>query len=72
MDLYRVPMDEAQAMQFKAVKYAFTRHYTLNRFYHTYCDRMGVAPDDLKTDDDLRKIPLIPAVENCMTESPST
>jgi long-chain-fatty-acid---luciferin-component ligase len=62
VDLLAVPREEAQAMRFKAVRYAFTRHYTLNRFYHTYCDRMGVAPDDLKTDDDLAKIPLIPDV----------
>lgn len=30
LDLLGTPMDEAQALQFKAIKYAFTRHYTLN------------------------------------------
>lgn len=62
VDLLGLPFDEAQTMQFKAVKYAFVRHYTLNKFYHIYCDRVGVAPDDLKTNDDLDKIPLIPDV----------
>jgi hypothetical protein len=59
-DLYRVPTDEARAMQFKAIKYAFTRHYTLNDFYHKYCEMRGVTPEDIKTHDDLEKIPLIP------------
>ncbi|MGZ7138800.1 MAG: hypothetical protein ACXVI7_11500, partial [Halobacteriota archaeon] len=61
-DLLRVPTDEAHAMQFKAIKYAFTRQYTLNDFYHRYCNKRGVAPDDLKSNDDLDKIPLIPDV----------
>jgi Acyl-protein synthetase, LuxE len=61
-DLLRVPTDEAQAMQFKAIKYAFTRHYTLSDFYRRYCDKRGVTPDDLKINDDLDKIPLIPDV----------
>ena len=60
IDLYRVPIDEAQAMQLKAITYAFTRHYTLNDFYHKYCDMRGVTPDDIRTNDDLEKIPLIP------------
>ena len=59
-DIYRVPADEARAMQLKAIKYAFTRHYTLNDFYHKYCEMRGVTPDDIRTSDDLAKIPLIP------------
>ena len=59
IDLLRVPVDEAQEMQLKAIKYAFTRHYTYNQFYHEYCKIRGVSPDDLKTSDDFDKIPLI-------------
>ena len=47
-------------MQLKAITYAFTRHYTLNDFYRKYCDMRGVTPDDVRTYDDLEKIPLIP------------
>jgi len=54
-----MPVDEAQEMQLKAIKYAFTRHYTYNQFYHEYCKMRGVSPDDLKTSDDFDKIPLI-------------
>jgi hypothetical protein len=59
-DLYRVPPAEAHAMQLKAIKYAFTRHYDNNGFYHEYCTTRGVSPGDIKTVDDLFKIPLIP------------
>jgi len=59
-DLYQVPPAEAQAMQLKAIKYAFTRHYDNNGFYHEYCTTRGVSPGDIKTVDDLFKIPLIP------------
>ena len=62
VDVLRVPLDEAQALQFKAIKYAFTRQYTLNKFYHRYCDQCRFTPDDIKTSDDLEKIPLIPDV----------
>ncbi|MDD1721839.1 MAG: hypothetical protein LUP95_07630 [Euryarchaeota archaeon] len=60
IDLYRVPVDEAQAMQLKAIKYTFTRHYAHNDFYHRLCDMRGITPDDLRTYDDLDIIPLIP------------
>ena len=61
-DLLRVPTDEAQQMQFKGIKYAFTHHHTHNRFYREYCKGKGVTPDDLKTTDDFDKIPLLPDV----------
>ncbi len=60
VDLFRVPLGEAQELQLKAIRYAFTRHYTHNKFYHNYCEAENVRPDDIKTSDDLDKIPLIP------------
>jgi hypothetical protein len=60
VDLYRVPLDEAQAMQLKAIKYTFARHYDNNGFYQEYCKTRGISPSDIKTVDDLLKIPLIP------------
>jgi phenylacetate-coenzyme A ligase PaaK-like adenylate-forming protein len=47
-----VPLEEARAIQLKAIKYAITRQYTYNRFYHTYCEIRSITPDDLKTEDD--------------------
>ena len=60
IDLYRVPVDEAQAMQLRAIKHTFTRHYKLNQFYRKYCEARGFTPEDIRTYDDLEKIPLVP------------
>ncbi|HYC19995.1 MAG TPA: hypothetical protein VEF35_05180 [Candidatus Bathyarchaeia archaeon] len=60
IDLFRVPVDEARKMQLRAIRYTFARHYKLNDFYHKYCEMRGVTPDDIRTYDDLEKIPLIP------------
>ncbi|MGZ4908449.1 MAG: LuxE/PaaK family acyltransferase [Halobacteriota archaeon] len=60
LDLYRVPLEEARAMQLKAIKYAFTRHYTLNQFYRSYCETKGFTPKNIRTYDDLEKVPLVP------------
>ena len=60
IDLYRVPLEEARAMQLRAIKHAFTRHYKLNQFYRSYCEARGFTPEDIRTYDDLEKIPLVP------------
>jgi long-chain-fatty-acid---luciferin-component ligase len=59
-DFLRVSVDQARATQLKSIRYAFSRHYNLNSFYRKYCDEKGVTPADVKTYDDLGKIPLIP------------
>jgi long-chain-fatty-acid---luciferin-component ligase len=58
-DLYDVPLDEAQQMQLKAIKYAFAHHYNNNKFYHKYCQEENVRPDDVRTVDDFDRIPLL-------------
>ena len=47
-----MPLDEAQEMQLKAIRYVFMHHYNNNRFYHEYCQEGNVRPDDIKTADD--------------------
>jgi long-chain-fatty-acid---luciferin-component ligase len=59
-DPLRVPLGEARTTQLKAIKYTFSHHYALNPFYRKYSDTRGVTPDDIKTYDDLEKIPLLP------------
>jgi len=46
-------------LQFKAVKFQFKRHYEKNRFYRKLCETHNVDPDDIKSYDDLKKIPLL-------------
>jgi len=59
IDLYRVPLEEARTMQLRAIKHTFTRHYKLSQFYREYCEGRGFTPEDIRTYDDLEKIPLI-------------
>ena len=49
-------------MQLRAIKHTFTHHYNLNQFYRSYCETKGFAPEDIRTYDDLEKIPLLPDV----------
>jgi phenylacetate-coenzyme A ligase PaaK-like adenylate-forming protein len=60
LDLYRIPLKDANQMQFKSIKYAFNYHYKNNEFYNNFCKEHNVSPDDIKTNDDFKKIPLIP------------
>jgi len=59
-DLFRIPLKEADEMQLKSIKYTFLYQYTNNKFYQNFCKQRNVSPDDIKTLDDLNKIPLIP------------
>lgn len=59
-DLFRIPLKEAKELQFKAIKYQFKNHYENNKMYHNFCKEMKVKPDDIKSYEDLEKIPLIP------------
>ena len=59
-DLYNVPEKKARELRFKAIKYQFKRHYENNHIYHNFCKEKGFGIEDLKTHDDLAKIPLVP------------
>jgi len=60
LDLYRVPLAEAEAMQLRAIQYAFDRHYSHNAFYRGFCQERGISPADIKAPEDLARIPLLP------------
>jgi len=59
-DPYRVPTEEANDLCFRSVKFQFDRHYHHNRMYHEFCQEFGVVPDDIRSFEDLGKVPLIP------------
>jgi long-chain-fatty-acid---luciferin-component ligase len=59
-DIYRIPLEKAATMQFNTIKAAFIHHYNNNSFYHNFCKEHNISPDDIKTNEDLVKIPLIP------------
>ena len=60
IDIYNVPKKEADEYKFKAIKFAFKHHYEKNSFYKKYCKENNVKPDDIKSIEDFKKIPLIP------------
>ena len=59
-DIFRIPLKEAEKLQLSCIKQAFIHNYNNNRFYHKFCKERTVTPDDIKTNEDLLKIPLIP------------
>ena len=60
-DLYRVPVDKAKNLSFKAIKFQFNSHFENNEIYRNFCKEKKVSPSDLKTIDDFDKIPLLPS-----------
>jgi len=59
-DLYRIPLKEAAEMQLKSLKHTFAYQYTNNKVYQNFCKDRDFSPSDIKTSDDLDKIPMIP------------
>ena len=59
-NIFDVPKKEAEEMRFKAIKYSFKHHYENNPFYQKFCKDNNVMPDDIKSNEDLSKIPLLP------------
>ncbi|MDD3492120.1 MAG: hypothetical protein PHZ19_01315 [Candidatus Thermoplasmatota archaeon] len=59
-NLFDMPIQEANELRLKALRYSFRHHYENNQFYRNFCQDNNVSPDDIKTLDDLTKIPLIP------------
>ena len=60
-DLFRVPLKEAHEMQLKSIKHTFTYQYNNNKIYQNFCKERNFSPSNINTNDDLEKIPLIPA-----------
>jgi hypothetical protein len=59
-DLFRIPLKEGLELQLKSIRYTFTHQYNNNKVYHNFCKERNVSPGDIKTTEDLEKIPLIP------------
>lgn len=59
-DPYRVDPKDAEKMRLKSIKFAFKRHYEHNHVYNDFCKQEKVNPDDIKTEEDLFKIPVLP------------
>ena len=59
-DYYLYNKKEVEETRFKAIKEAFIHHYSNNLFYHKYCKENDVKPEDIKSEEDFLKIPMVP------------
>ncbi|MEM5861111.1 MAG: hypothetical protein QXL09_01320 [Candidatus Aenigmatarchaeota archaeon] len=65
---YRMSPEEVKELKLVGIRKNFEHHYTNNLLYRMYCELLpkygigrNVTPDDIKTYEDLYKIPLIPS-----------
>jgi long-chain-fatty-acid---luciferin-component ligase len=59
-DYHAYHPEKIAEMRLRAIREAFAHHYENNLFYQKLCKERDVTPADIKTEDDLHKIPLIP------------
>jgi len=57
--IFNVENIDAHDLRLKAIKYSFNQHYTKSFFYNKFCKDLEVKPNDIKTEKDFHKIPLI-------------
>lgn len=68
-DLYRLPQSTLDALKADLVIDSFRFHYERNAYYQAACDEKGVNPKDIRSYDDLIRIPLIPIAKFKSTSS---
>ncbi len=59
-DLFDIPNQEAEQLQYKALKYQFKNQYENNHIYHDFCKQENISPGDINGPQDLLKIPILP------------
>jgi len=59
-DLFAVPAADAEELRLRAIQHSLDYHFETNKFYRALCKDRGFEPKDVKTVDDLKKVPLIP------------
>jgi len=52
--------EKNQDLLFKAIKYRFKQHFDNNSLYHRLCEINKITPDNIKSMNDIKKIPLVP------------
>lgn len=58
--LFALSDEDLATLQFEMIKRSYTYHFENNEFYRDLAQCAGLRPEDLKTEADLGKIPLIP------------
>lgn len=68
-NLYRMPTETQEKVKGLLLVDSFRHHYENNSYYRAMCERAGVTPDDVKTFEDVIKIPVIPVKRFKETDS---
>ncbi|MEM2715907.1 MAG: phenylacetate--CoA ligase, partial [Candidatus Thermoplasmatota archaeon] len=58
-NIEKMPLEELKRLQLKRLKRVIKRVYERNEIYHRKFDEKGIKPSDIKTLDDLSKIPFL-------------
>ena len=61
-DCYHIPFSDIKEIQTNLISESFKYHFQNCISYRNYCETLGVRPEDIKTYDDLSKIPLVPSI----------
>ncbi|MBN1860589.1 MAG: hypothetical protein JW840_03915 [Candidatus Thermoplasmatota archaeon] len=58
--LFFTDYKNAQEHLFTAIRHTFQHHYSNNFLYHRVCEVNGITPDRITSENDVKKIPLLP------------
>ena len=58
-EMETLPKHKLQALQLQGLQAIVERAYTHNQFYHQLYDEAGVRPSDIKSLEDIRKLPFL-------------
>lgn len=58
--LFFTDYSKAQERLFPAILHTFRHHYQNNFLYHRVCEVNGITPEAIKSEQDVKKIPLLP------------
>ena len=58
-DIECMPVEEMKKLQYRSIKNLIDKLYGSNKFYHDRMKNAGVRPDDIRSLDDVRKLPFM-------------
>jgi len=67
--VFRLPVEEQKELKATLIAENFRFHYENNAYYRSLCELQGVTPSDIRSFDDLVRIPLIPVSQFKRTDT---
>jgi phenylacetate-coenzyme A ligase PaaK-like adenylate-forming protein len=59
-DFFKKDYKKIQKLMLPAIQHSFNHHYSNNTLYHSLCESCDITPNNIKTQEDILKIPLLP------------